>query len=312
MNRTTDLLKGKIALVTGGTSGIGFHTAGALARLGAGVYVTGRDTGRGRQAERQLRATAGHDNVYFIAADASTVGSNQQLAQRLLAEIDQLHILVNNVGGLYNDRRETKDGYEATLAINFVGPFALTGALLPIIRPGAPARIVNVASSSHAMWPGDPFADIQARESYLGLLAHGRAKLLNIMWTFALARRLAGSGVVANAVNPGMAWTSQTKGIAPRAMPGWGRLFWPIFRLIQRRGSAEKAAHAPITLASSPELATVTGMYFESNGRPQGPAAATLDQANQEKAWKLGQSLVANAPTNVYAPTSSLGSPAGS
>jgi NAD(P)-dependent dehydrogenase (short-subunit alcohol dehydrogenase family) len=146
--------KGRTALVTGGTSGIGYYTASGLARLGAVVYITGRDVSRGQEAQSRLRRAAGHEGVHFICADASTVGGNQQLARRILAEMDQLHILVNNVGGLYNDRWETGDGYEATLAMNLVGPFALTEALLPVLRQSAPARIVNVASQGYSMWKG--------------------------------------------------------------------------------------------------------------------------------------------------------------
>jgi NAD(P)-dependent dehydrogenase (short-subunit alcohol dehydrogenase family) len=147
----------KIALITGATSGIGFHTASALARQGAAVYLTGRDVSRGQEAERQMRATAGHTGVHFIQADAATVGGNQQLAQRVLAQTDRLHILVNNIGGTYNDRWATDDGYEAMLAMNFVGPFALTEALLPLLQRSAPARIVNVTSAARVCplsWDG--------------------------------------------------------------------------------------------------------------------------------------------------------------
>jgi len=102
-------LIGKTALVTGGTAGIGFHTAQGLARLEAVVFITGRDEHRGHEAERQMRQAAKHNRVHFILADASTVGGNQQLACKFLMETEQLHILVNNVGGLYNDRWETRD-----------------------------------------------------------------------------------------------------------------------------------------------------------------------------------------------------------
>src|SRR5215207_3271320 len=141
---------GKTVLVTGATSGIGFYTADALARSGATVYITGRDASRAQAAVQHMRGASKNDDVHFLKADAATVGGNQYLARRLLAETDRLHILVNNVGGAYNDRWETADGYEATLAMDFVGPFALTHALLPLIQSSAPARIVNVASMSHA------------------------------------------------------------------------------------------------------------------------------------------------------------------
>lgn len=296
---STGSLSGRTALVTGGTSGIGFHTANVLARLGAAVYITGRDAKRGHEVARQMRAAAGHTDVHFIRADASTVGGNQHLAQRILAESARLHILVNNVGGLYNDRWETDDGFEATLAMNLVGPFALTEALLPALYGSAPARIINVSSAAYSMWKGDPFADIHARQSYIGGQAYARSKLLNILWTFALARQLEGSGIVANAVHPGTAWTAQTQSSEPRLFTPGMQLFWPILRLIQRRGSAEKAARTSLYLATAPEAANLTGQYFENSTGPKNPGPAVLDPANQEKTWELAASLVRNAPTAV-------------
>jgi retinol dehydrogenase-14 len=290
-------MRNKTVLITGATSGIGFYTAQALMSQGARVIVTGRDEERGLKAVGELRRHTGHDRVHFFAVDHSTVGGNQELAERVSEEFERLHVLVNNVGRLYNDRRETSDGYEATLAMDLVGPFALTEALLPALRSSAPARVVNVASAGHAMWRGDPFVDLQFEGSYRGFEAYARSKLLKILWTFALARRLEGSGVIANAINPGMAWTSGTEGIARRSMPALQRLFWPVFRRMQRRGSAERAAHASVFLASSPEAASVTGTYFESNAKPKRPSALALDVDNQERAWDLAATLTTQAST---------------
>ena len=271
-------MEGKIVLVTGATSGIGFYTARDLASRGARVIITGRDTRRGREAVRSLRQQVGDGRVEFLSADHSTVGGNRELAERIQGREGRLDGLVNNVGGFYNDRVETEDGYEATLAMNLVGPFALTEALLPILAGSAPARVVNVASAAHAMWRVDPLADIQSEGSYLGLRAYARAKLLNLLWTFALARRLGGSGVVANATNPGTAWTTGTQGIAPRGMPAAQRVLWPVFRRVQQSGSAEKAARSPAFLIGSPEVTGVTGAYYESNAKPKRPSALALDE----------------------------------
>ena len=290
-------LDGKTAVVTGGTSGIGYYTALALARLGAVVYVTGRDPSRGRNAQTEMRKAAGHGKVHFICADASTVAGNQELARRIVEETDHLHILVNNVGGLYNERWETEDGYEATLAMNFVGPFALTEVLLPILRQSTPARIVNVTSAGFTMWKGDLFTDIQSCETYNGSDAYSRSKYLNLLWTLALARRLEGSGIVVNALHPGTAWTAMTQSNEPRILPANMRKFWLIFRLIQRTSSPEKAARTSIFLASAPEAAHINGQYFESSTHPKVVNAEVIATAKQEKAWDLGVSLVREAHT---------------
>jgi retinol dehydrogenase-14 len=290
-------MEGKTALVTGATSGIGFYTARALASKGARVLVTGRDEERGREAVAELRLRAGHDDIQFFATDHSTIRGNRDLAERVSKQFNHLDVLINNVGRSPSSRRqETEDGYEATLATNFLGPFALTDDLLPLLRESAPARIVNVVSSAHAMWKRDPFEDLNADGRYVGIEAYARAKLLNLLWTFALARRLEGSGVVVNATNPGMAWTPGTQALTPEAVPQW-RWFWPLVRFVRRRASAESASKSSVFLASSEDIAGVTGAYFESNAKPGRPSALSLDVGNQEWAWTLAEALAPRAPT---------------
>jgi NAD(P)-dependent dehydrogenase (short-subunit alcohol dehydrogenase family) len=293
------LLDGKTALVTGGTSGIGFYTALGLAQRGAVVYITGRDQARGQAAERHMHLAAGHQNVHFIKAEASTVGGNQRLASRILACTSQLHILVNNVGGMYNDRWETDDGYEATLAINFIGPFALTEALLPLLRQNVPARIANVSSAGYMMWKGDLFEDVQSREAYNASNAYSRSKYLNLLWSLALARCLEGSEIVANVLHPGTAWTTMTQSNEPRSLPTGMQRLWPLIRLMQRFGSPEKVARTSIYLASAPEAGHINGRYFESSRRPKELSEEIIDVAKQEKTWKLGAALVCNARTAI-------------
>jgi NAD(P)-dependent dehydrogenase (short-subunit alcohol dehydrogenase family) len=299
MNNTT-LLDSKTALVTGGTSGIGYHTALALARLGAVVYITGRDPSRGRNAQAEIHKAAGHRSVHFISADACTVGGNQELARQIREKTNQLHILVNNVGGLYNDRWVTADVYEATLAMNFVGPFALTEALLPLLRQSTPARIVSVTSAGYTMWKGNLFEDIQSCHSFSGVDAYNRSKYLNLLWTLALARRLEASGIIANAVHPGTAWTDMTKNNEPRILPASIRVLWPIFRLLQRVGSPEKVAQTSIYLASAPEAAGFNGRYFESSTHPKDLSPDVSDAIQQEKAWELAEHLVRTATTAIH------------
>ena len=295
-NRKGWEMKSKNVLVTGATAGIGFYTAKAIASMGAEVLVTGRDERRGQEAARGLRRAAGHDGVRFLPADHSNVGGNRDLAERVSTEFDRLDVLVNNVGGAYTERRETEDGYEATLATNFLGPFVLTEKLLPLLRGSSPSRVVNVVSSAHRMWKRDPFEALGAEDRYVGIEAYARAKLLNLLWTFALARRLEGSGMIVNATNPGMASTPNTRSLTPEAVPAW-RFFWPLVRWMRSRATAESASRSPVFLASSEEAANVTGRYFESNVKEARPSEQTRDVESQERARELAATLVAQAPT---------------
>ena len=287
-------LAGKTALITGGTGGIGLHTARGLAAMGASVIITGRDPKRGADAAAQIRAAAGHDQVSFIQADHLTVGANQDLAGQLRGSVEGLDLLVNNVGRVFPARQETADGYEATLALCFAGPAALTEGLLPLLtrRPGA--RVVNMSSSAYKMWHHGPFDDLQSQRAYVGIQAHAHAKLLNLIWTFALAGQLRPEGVAVNATNPGAAWTPGTAQLTPEAVPAW-KYVWPVVRFFQRRGSAAKAARSPLWLAASSEADELTGTYVEKRKRLRPKAAADPD--NQRRVIELAQALVSQAPT---------------
>jgi NAD(P)-dependent dehydrogenase (short-subunit alcohol dehydrogenase family) len=129
----------------------------------------------------------------------------------------------------------------------------------------------------------------------MGITAYAHAKLLNLLWTLALARRLDGAGVVVNATNPGMAWTPGTQALTPDAVPAW-RWIWPLVRLLQRRASPASAARSPVFLASSEAAGSITGQFFESNARPKRPTAVVLDVGNQDRADGLAASLAAQAP----------------
>jgi NAD(P)-dependent dehydrogenase (short-subunit alcohol dehydrogenase family) len=289
-------MKGQTVLVTGATSGIGFFTARGLAARGARVLVTGQDTDRGQQALYQLRRAAGHCDLVFLATDHTTVGGNQRLARRVQEFVHRLDVLVNNVGGLLATRQETADGYESTLALNAVGPLALTQALLPLLHAAGKSRVVNVVSRAHALWRRCPFDDLHSTAGYVGIHALARAKLLNLLWTLALAHRPEGRHIAVNATHPGRAWTPGTQALTREAVPSW-RFAWPLVRFVQRRASPERAARSSIRLAASPDIAGVSGEYFESLGRPAAPSTAARNPVNQDRAWRVLSELVDRAPT---------------
>jgi retinol dehydrogenase-12 len=294
-------LNGNSALVTGGTAGVGFYIALGLAARGTRVFVTARNEPRGQEAVSRIRTLAGHDAIELIVADASSVKGNTVLAETLSSRLPRLDLLVNNAGRVISTRTESVDGIEATLALNFLGAFALTTRLLPLLSRSPAARIVNVVSSAFKMWKGDPFDDLEAHRRYVAIDIHARAKLLNLLFTLALARRLAGSSTVANAVNPGMAWTPGIEALTPEAVPQW-RFIWPVVRWFQRRASAQDAAGGPLLLATSSSLAQVSGRYFDEMKEKRLPGNV-LDATLQDRAWALGESLEARAlgPRAAYA-----------
>src|SRR5262245_9449454 len=154
-------MKGQTVLVTGATSGIGFFTARGLAARGARVIVTGRDPGQGLAALDRLRRAIPGADVVFLDADHETVGGNQRLARRVRERVHRLDVLVNNVGGK-TDPRVTADGYDPILALNAVGPFALTEALLPLLQAAGRSRVVNVLCGALERIPGDVFRGFDA------------------------------------------------------------------------------------------------------------------------------------------------------
>jgi NAD(P)-dependent dehydrogenase (short-subunit alcohol dehydrogenase family) len=285
-------LSTKSALVTGATSGIGLHTARRLAARGATVLVTGRDPRRGTEAADKLRRAAGHQRVEFIGVDHATVAANLALAEGLRSRLGRLDILVNNVGGLVPSRVTTGDGYELTLALNFMAPFVLTGSLLPLMLASDSARLVNVISSAFTMAKGDPLDDLQSERTYVPLRVLARAKLLALVWTAALAEQHRGSRLSALAINPGMAWTPGTQALTPDAVPAW-RYVWPIVRFFQRRADPDRAAASCEAVVIAP-ASDIDGRYFDGR-KPHSLPRRVLDPDLRKRVLLLGQDLADRA-----------------
>jgi NAD(P)-dependent dehydrogenase (short-subunit alcohol dehydrogenase family) len=257
-------------VVTGATAGIGFQTARLLALRGATVLITGRDRVRGAEAVRAIREVAGHNRVEFVPVDHSTIAANERLAELIASRFDHLDALVNNVGGIFPKRLLTADGYEMTLAVNFLAPLVLTEALIPLLAArSGPVRCVNVVSSSFKMTKGDPFDDVQSEKSYVGIHVHGRAKLFTLLWTMGLSQRVSRDELIATAVNPGMAWTPMTQSLTPEAVPAW-RYIFPIVQFFQRRADPVRAARRCEDLVLA-DPADVAGRYFDGQKRQELP-----------------------------------------
>ena len=198
-------MTGKTVLITGGTGGIGRAAAVALASIGARVGITGRDAARAA-ADAIANETGNHAIDTFVA-DMSSQTEIRRLADEVLAAYPRLDVLLNNVGEFWSHRHVTADGLEHTFALNHLAPFLLTNLLLERLIASAPARIVTISSGAQSMGRID-FDDPMGERTYSGQQAYNQSKLANVMFTYELAARLAGTGVTAMAVHPGMTNTS--------------------------------------------------------------------------------------------------------
>ncbi len=248
------MMKERVCLVTGASSGIGKKTALGLARKGATVILLCRDRGRGEAALSEIKAESGNDRVALELCDLSSQRSIRAFAEGFEARHPALHVLVNNAGLIVGERTITEDGLELTFALNHLGYFLLTTLLLDLLKKSAPARIVNVASEAQSIGRID-FEDLGGERAYNPMRAYCQSKLANVVFTYELARRLEGTGVTANCLHPGAVGTN------------FGQTGTPFFRFLVRLGkpfllSEEKGAETSIFLASDPEIEGVSGKYF--------------------------------------------------
>jgi NAD(P)-dependent dehydrogenase (short-subunit alcohol dehydrogenase family) len=270
----------KTAVITGGNSGIGFATARELVRRGFRVIITGRDAAKLEAAGREIGAEV-------RVADFASLAQVRALAEKLNAE-PRIDVLVNNIGVALSDRRVSQDGNEMMLQVNHLSPFLLTNLLLDKLKASAPARIVNVASRAHRGARDFGFDDFQFARAYSVGKAYARTKLYNVLFTRELARRLAGSGVTANALHPGVIRSQIGLG---GDLSGIANIVWPL--LLRWRGSpVEEGARVPLHLSVAPEVEGVTGKYFSTSLKETEPSALALDDAAAAKLWELSAALV--------------------
>ncbi|UGT62233.1 oxidoreductase [Nocardia asteroides] len=266
---------GRIAVVTGANSGLGFETARVLAERGATVALVCRSIGRAETAAERIRETAPDAEIRTVRADLLSLMSVRAAAEQLRAEFARIDLLVNNAGTTFARRTESADGFEATIATNHLGPFALTGLLLDRIAPHRGARIVTVGSLLHHRAPLD-LDDLHcANRRYRNMVVYGQSKLANLMFTLELQRRLAAAGApaIATAAHPGSVHTAFGDNMGPLSRQLNSGVLRPLVGWTQQPA----AVGALATLRAATDPAAVGAEYF-------GPADWREMRGNPERA----------------------------
>jgi NAD(P)-dependent dehydrogenase (short-subunit alcohol dehydrogenase family) len=278
-------------VITGANTGIGKEAAVVLAGMGAHVIGTSRDEERGKVGLAEIRERSGRDDVEMLALDLASFASIRAFADTLLDRPDGIDVLVNNAGGVLSDRRETAEGFEMTFGVNHLGHFLLTELLAERLRASAPSRVVVVSSQAHtSARDGLDFDDLQSERRYRPFLVYARSKLANILFTRELARRLDGSGVTANSLHPGFVRSDFGLGGDMSGIMTAG------FKLVARPFaiSPARGARTTVYLASSPDVADVSGWYF-SKSAPASTSKAAEDDDAARRLWEVSDQLVASA-----------------
>jgi NAD(P)-dependent dehydrogenase (short-subunit alcohol dehydrogenase family) len=269
-------MHGKTIVITGATSGIGEVAAIHLAEQGARIVFTARDKVRADATMEKLRRANGAVEHSAHLADLSLLSEMKRVAGEIAQE-PRIDVLINNAGAVFNARQETGDGLERTFALNHMSYFVITNLLLPNLKSGA--RIVSTASGAHQRAKLN-FDDLQNRRGYSGFPVYSRSKLCNILFTRELARRIAGTGVTANCLHPGF--------VATRFGDQSGGLLSAGVRAAKLLGaiSQEEGAKTIIHLASSPDVAAVSGEYFYEC-KVETPSPAARNAADAKKLWDV-------------------------
>jgi NAD(P)-dependent dehydrogenase (short-subunit alcohol dehydrogenase family) len=269
-------MNGKTVVITGATSGIGQAAALALARMGACVVFTARNPAKGADTLAKLKAANPDAEPALVLGDLSLIAGMKATGSALAERAPLIDVLINNAGAFFDKREVTADGLERTFAVNHMAYFVVTEALRPNLAPTA--RVVSTSSVAHTFGKVD-FEDLQSAKGYrrAGMEAYGTSKLMNILWTRELARRLAGTGATANCMHPGGVNT----GFGDNVSGVLGSLFALGKRFML---TPEQGGDTIVYLASSPDVAGQTGGYWTKRKRIE-PSAAARDDGAARRLW---------------------------
>jgi retinol dehydrogenase 12 len=263
-----------IAVITGTTHGIGRVTSRELARAGRTVVMLCRDLAAARTVRDEIIAQVPCAQVDAIHCDLALLASVRACFETLRGRYPRIDLLVNNAGIASVRHRMSADGFELTFATNHLGPFLLTALLLEHLSDEA--RVVNVASHVHFRGRIDLASVSDPLARYSSMRAYAQSKLANVLHTFALARRVAGSGICVNCLHPGV--------VATNLLPRWVQIIKPLISPVVF--DAERGARTTLHLALAESVAGMTGLYFDEHQLPQPAAEAAQDEQLQEALWE--------------------------
>jgi NAD(P)-dependent dehydrogenase (short-subunit alcohol dehydrogenase family) len=289
-------MKGKICIITGSNSGIGKETAIGLAEMGATIIMVVRNQERGEKARTEIVRQTGNNSVDLMICDLSSMSSIRHFAEEFKKKYDRLDVLTNNAGATFSKREVTSEGFERNLAVNYLGPFLLTHELLDLLKSSAPSRIINISSGLAKNGKVD-LDDLQSEKNYTGTKfyspsrarAYDNAKLMLMMFTYELARRLKDSGVTVNVLMPGFTATNLGKNSGSLS----SYIMFKMVRPMQQ--SAKKGAETSVYLASSDEIKNITGKCFAKKKEVK-TCPASYDEELQKRLWNKTESMLGLAP----------------
>ena len=278
-------MQGKTCVVTGASNGIGKETARGLARLGAHVVMLCRNRDKGEAARKEIQATVPDARVDLVIGDLSSRASIEQAAAEILAQHPKIHVLVNNAGISIDYREKSADGVEMVLATNHLGPFLLTHLLGDALAAAAPARVVTVSSAlekgARMNWDDLEYE----RTPYSMMKVYGQSKLMNVLFTYELARRWKDRGITANCLHPGVIDTGLVSGVRSPFMRGLFKVMQLFFK------SPDKGAEGSVYLACSPEVEGKTGGYYVDKKLVKSNPI-TYDQDAVARLWAMSEKYV--------------------
>ncbi len=270
-------LSGNVCVVTGCNSGIGRETAFALAELGATLVMVVRNQEKGEKTLAEIVDQTDNKSVSLMICDMSSMASIRNFAQEFKGKYNRLDVLVNNAGAEFSKREVTPEGFERTLAVDYLAPFLLTHELLDLLKDSAPSRIINV-SSGLAKNGKVNFDDLQSVKDYKGMQVYSNAKLMLMMFTYELSRRLKGTDVTANVLMPGFVATNLGKNSGSLR----SSIMFKMVRPMQI--SAKKGAETSVYLASSDDVKNTTGKCFAKK-KEAVTCPASYDESMQKRLW---------------------------